>query len=158
MPRSPEWHRELMLLYCAGAFSAALTKRAVEDAGARRLLISYGYPKSAAAETTYFNERHGQPRPVKNFGERGHSVLLYCAGNMNPKILAEMGDRSGAKNWLETNAHKSSRDCAEYMATERFDFRIFVDSGAFTAWVKHRPINLQEYIAFAQDLSARAMC
>jgi hypothetical protein len=87
-------------------------------------------------------------------------VILYCAGNMAPEILAAMADRTHARNWLETYAHKGSRDCADHFASfECMEqrFRLFVDSGAFTVWCKGKAIDHDAYIAYAKDLVYRAV-
>src|SRR5579864_1473172 len=88
-------------------------------------------------------------------------MLLYAAGNMNTQVLAAMAERTGALNWLETNAHKGSRDCADYFASFECagkGFKLFIDSGAFTAWVKGKPIDHDAYIKYAQDLLAVSCC
>ena len=90
-------------------------------------------------------------------------MILYCAGNMAPEILAAMAGRTGARNWLETNAHKGSRNCADHFASfECMEqrFRLFVDSGAFTVWCKGskgKAIDHDAYIAYAKDLLYRAV-
>jgi hypothetical protein len=90
-------------------------------------------------------------------------VILYCAGNMAPEILAAMAERTGAQNWLETYAHKGSRDCADHFTSfECMEqrFRLFVDSGAFTFWCKGKAIDHDDhdaYIAYAKNLLYRAV-
>lgn len=79
-------------------------------------------------------------------------MILYCAGNMNPEVLGEMAERTESRNWLETNAHKGSRDVAIYFAKDKPKFRLFIDSGAFTAWAKGTEINLDEYIGFCKEI------
>lgn len=78
---------------------------------------------------------------------------------MNPQVLAGMAERTGALNWLETNAHKGSRDCADYFASwecQHLGMRLFIDSGAFTAWVKGKPIDHDAYILYSKKLKAEA--
>src|SRR5437879_6797175 len=76
---------------------------------------------------------------------------------MAPEILAAMAGRTGARNWLETNAHKGSRNCADHFASfECMEqrFRLFVDSGAFTVWCKGskgKAIDHDAYIAYAKE-------
>ena len=86
---------------------------------------------------------------------------------MNPQVLAGMAERTNAKNWLETNAHKGSRDCADWFAqwpctdetgNEVSGFRLFIDSGAFTAWKKGKPIDHDAYIAYGKKLLETAVC
>jgi hypothetical protein len=94
-------------------------------------------------------------------------VILYCAGNMATRILAGMAARTNAINWLETYAHKGSRDCADHFASfECLEqrFRVFVDSGAFTDWCKGKELGHDAYIdghnayiAYAKDLLSRAV-
>ncbi|VVB51667.1 Uncharacterised protein [uncultured archaeon] len=94
-------------------------------------------------------------------------MILYTAGNMNPQVLAGMSERTNAKNWLETNAHKGSRDCADWFASPFCadtegngvtGFRLFIDSGAFTAWVKGKPIDHDAYIQYCKGLLETAVC
>lgn len=88
-------------------------------------------------------------------------MILYCAGNMAPEILAAMAERTGALNWLETYAHKGSRDCADHFASFECmeqHFRLFVDSGGFTVWCEgNAAIDHDAYIAYAKDLLCRAV-
>lgn len=79
---------------------------------------------------------------------------------MAPEILAGMAERTGARNWLETFAHKGSRDCADHFASfECMEqrFRLFVDSGAFTVWCGNPIDDHDAYIAYAKDLLYRAV-
>jgi hypothetical protein len=70
-----------------------------------------------------------------------------------------MADRTDEKNFLFTFAHDGARKCAAYFAEQkRSDLRLLIDSGAFTAWKQSRPVNLKDYIAFAQELQGKAHC
>src|SRR5205085_4032729 len=87
---------------------------------------------------------------------------------MDPEILADMAARTNAKNWLETFAHKGSRNCAKYFASfecMEHRFRVFVDSGAFTVWCGGKTETprcvhcLRERLAIPRRLSrARRVC
>jgi len=79
---------------------------------------------------------------------------------MDPEILAGMATRTNAKNWLETFAHKGSRNCTEYFASFEcieHRFRVFVDSGAFTVWCGGKVKDHDAYITYAKDLLYRAV-
>jgi hypothetical protein len=82
-------------------------------------------------------------------------MILYNAGNLNPITLCEMALRRNAMYWLETNAHRGSRETAEHFIgwqCAEHDFKVFIDSGAFTAWSKGTPINHDEYITYMKFL------
>ena len=93
----------------------------------------------------------------------GDNLILYCAGNMAPELLAAMAARTKATNWLETFAHKGSRDCAEHFTSFECmeeQFRVFVDSGAFTHWCEGKEVDQayhDAYIAYAKKLLSRAI-
>lgn len=80
-------------------------------------------------------------------------MILYCAGSMNE--LLEMGERSGAKNWLQTFAGTSAQALARRMVESNNcggDWLLFVDSGAFSVWRNGKQMDLSAYIAFAREI------
>jgi hypothetical protein len=70
-----------------------------------------------------------------------------------------MADRAEARNFLFTFAHDGARACALNFAEQnRRDLRLFIDSGAFTAWKQEIPIDLDEYMSFCRGITDRARC
>ncbi len=86
-------------------------------------------------------------------------MILYLAGSLAPVQFLAMADRAGAKNFLFTFADKQPQQCAIYCVEQRrTDLRLFIDSGAFTAWKQGTPIDLNDYIDFAKEIKKKAIC
>lgn len=84
-------------------------------------------------------------------------MILYLAGSTGTKRFGQVADKAGANNFLFTFAHSDARRCAEHFCTQP-QRRIFVDSGAFSAWVKGSKVNLGEYIVFCKQIMKTAKC
>jgi hypothetical protein len=89
-------------------------------------------------------------------------MLYYLAGSLDPKIFERTADRaltiSGrANHFLFSFANPLACDCAHHFCLQP-QRRIFVDSGAFTAWRERREINLTDYIDFCKKIKRKAKC
>jgi hypothetical protein len=87
-------------------------------------------------------------------------VILYLAGSTGINQHERVANKAGANNFLFTFADNSARKCAEHFCTQP-QRRIFIDSGAFSAWVKGskgKPIVLNDYIAFCKHIQKLAKC
>jgi hypothetical protein len=85
-------------------------------------------------------------------------VILYLAGEQPPPERHErLVDKAGANNFLFSFAYKSSQQCAKYFCVQPHR-RLFIDSGAYTAWTKGKKIKLGDYIAFCKQIMGTAKC
>lgn len=141
-----------VILYCAGVPCSAMNRgwvlKAVESEEVKSLLFSYAFPDTQSG--------------LRKFLEEHKNMILYLAGsfyggNQSP-LFTNLADKAGAQAFLETFAHKSAVDTSFYIAERRFDINLFIDSGAFTAWVKGKPIVLTDYMAFCKDLMSKSNC
>src|SRR5437016_13770095 len=67
------------------------------------------------------------------------AVFLYIAGNLQVEMLEKIADRAGANHFLCSFADPSARKAAKYFCVQPHR-RVFVDSGAYSAWTKGKPI------------------
>ena len=81
-------------------------------------------------------------------------MILYLAGSLGADKLERLAHRAHATNFLETFAHKDAQACARSLAGER-GMKLFVDSGAFTAWAKGTKIDIDEYIKFCHEIKTK---
>lgn len=135
-----------MQLYLAGVpYDCEGFKCAVWKSGAQNLLFSYAHePKHKNAWT--FSTQCDQ------------DMILYLAGSLSPTQLEKLALKAGAKDFLETFAHKDARECAKHLGSKFSDMRLFIDSGAFTAWAKGTTIDIDEYIKFCKEMLAVSKC
>ena len=90
-------------------------------------------------------------------------MLLYLAGELpieKLERLAKCVERdAGAANFLFTFAYRGTQNCARHFCKQA-NHRIFIDSGAYTAWSqgKKKKIELDSYIAFCKDIMGIARC
>lgn len=132
-----------MRLYQAGSFAGENQRAMLYSVGPASVLFSYAH--KTARDTCWLVA-----------GEEGQEKMkLYLAGDWSPELHEQVCDAAGEKNLLCTNAAKASRARADHFSTKP-NYRILVDSGAFTAYKQGTVINLDEYIAYAKELTKRA--
>src|SRR5205807_768623 len=83
--------------------------------------------------------------------------FLYIAGNLQADMLEKIANRAGANHFLCAFSAAGARQNAKYFCTQTHR-RVFVDSGAYSAWTKGKPIKLGEYIAFCKQIMDMAKC
>jgi hypothetical protein len=84
-------------------------------------------------------------------------VILYVAGNLQLEMLEKIAGRAKANHFLCSFADPSARKSAKHFCTQHHR-RIFVDSGAFTAWAKGKKVDLGQYMAFCKQIIDKAKC
>jgi hypothetical protein len=94
-------------------------------------------------------------------------VILYFAGNLQTETLELIARKAmnsvvgvptlRANNFLFSFADPGAQTNAKHFCVQP-QRRIFVDSGAYTAWSKNKIIKLDEYIAFCKDIMSMAKC
>jgi hypothetical protein len=85
-------------------------------------------------------------------------VILYLAeSSMTPKQLDRLADKAGANNFLFSFAFPRARSSIEHFCLQPYR-RIFVDSGAFSAWTKGKKVDLGQYIAFCKHIIDVTKC
>src|SRR5258707_164921 len=89
-------------------------------------------------------------------------MSLYLAGSLSSEKLIQLCRMAKAFEFLETYAHRDAEECAKAIAVLPEDmnenWRLFIDSGAFTTWAKGSEVDLGAYIQFCKDLKAKAKC
>lgn len=94
------------------------------------------------------------PSFVKEREEQGLGFDLYFAGTQNNdaemwmlnhgscRLQSQVNDRTNIKKWVESN-NKG---------------KLFIDSGAYTAFTKNKPVDVDEYISYINGISSRLHC
>jgi hypothetical protein len=84
-------------------------------------------------------------------------VIFYLAGTLENKLLERIANYAGANHFLCSFASKGAQKNAKYFC-EQPHRRIFVDSGAFSAWTKGQKIDLGDYMVFCKQVASIAKC
>lgn len=84
-------------------------------------------------------------------------MILYIAGNLQTKTLELIARRAGANHFLCSFADRGAQETAKYFSQQQ-QRRIFIDSGAYSAWSQGAEIKLADYIAFCQRIQLTARC
>jgi hypothetical protein len=135
-----------MILYLAGfPYDCVGMRQTLWNANAGHLLFSFAHNGSENASIKQL---------FADMGDKD-KMILYLAGSLGADKLERLANRAHATNFLETFAHKDAQECARSLANESH-MRLFVDSGAFTAWSKGTKIDIDEYIKFCHEIKAKA--
>jgi hypothetical protein len=84
-------------------------------------------------------------------------VIFYLAGTLKNELFERVAYKAGANHFLCSFANKDSQKNAKYFCKQPHR-RIFVDSGAFTAWTKGWKIDLGDYMVFCKQVASIAEC
>ena len=84
-------------------------------------------------------------------------MIVYLAGNLKNEQYERIANKAGANHFLCSFANKGAQKNAKYFCQQPHR-RIFVDSGAFSAWKKGRKIKLGDYIVFCKQVASMAKC
>src|SRR6266852_1674339 len=93
-------------------------------------------------------------------------MILYCSISTSPKSLerhadkvppAGLGGNWGVDNFLFSFFQPDARECARYFCRQP-QRRLFIDSGAYTAWSKGTPVDINDYIVFCKAIQKHAKC
>ena len=94
------------------------------------------------------------PNFVKQRESAGMGFDLYFAGTQNNdaemwmltngscRLQSQVNDRSNIRRWLNTSN----------------DGKLFIDSGAYTAFTKGKVVDVDEYISYINDISSKLYC
>jgi hypothetical protein len=84
---------------------------------------------------------------------------VYSASRTESSVekMAAMAEKSGQNHFLLSFFDKAAQRFARHFCQQRHH-KMIIDSGAFSAWTKQKPVDIGDYIEFCKEITLTAKC